>query len=36
VFISAEDVGGTDARTVHLSVDDGRVQIVSGRSQKEL
>ena len=36
VFIAAEDVGGTDARTVHMSVRDGRVQVISGRSQKEL
>jgi chemotaxis protein CheD len=36
VFVAAEDVGGTDARTVHLSVEDGRLQIFSGRSFKEL
>ena len=36
VFVAAEDVGGTEARTVHMSVDDGRLQIVSGRAQKEL
>jgi chemotaxis protein CheD len=36
VFIAAEDVGGTDARTVHLSVGDGRLQIFSGPTQKEL
>jgi chemotaxis protein CheD len=36
VFITAEDVGGTDARTVHMSVDDGRLQVLTGRSQKEL
>jgi chemotaxis protein CheD len=36
VFIAAEDVGGTDARTVHMSVDDGRLQVMTGRSQKEL
>ena len=36
VFITAEDVGGTDARTVHMSVDNGRLQVFSGRSQKEL
>ena len=36
VLIAAEDVGGTDARTVHMSVDDGRLQVLSGRSQKEL
>jgi chemotaxis protein CheD len=36
VFVAAEDVGGTEARTVHMSVDDGRLQIISGRSLKEL
>lgn len=36
VFVSAEDVGGTDARTVHLSVGNGRLQVFSGRSHKEI
>lgn len=36
VFIAAEDVGGTEARTVHMSVDDGRLVVVSGRTNKEL
>ena len=36
VFVAAEDVGGTEARTVHLSVGSGRVQVFSGRSYKEL
>jgi chemotaxis protein CheD len=36
VFVAAEDVGGTDARTVHMSVEDGRLQVISGRSLKEL
>jgi chemotaxis protein CheD len=36
VFVAAEDVGGTDARTVHLSVATGRLQVFSGRSHKEL
>ncbi|MBY0495167.1 MAG: chemotaxis protein CheD [Cyanobacteria bacterium] len=36
VFITAEDVGGTGARTVHMAVDDGRLQVLSGHSQKEL
>ncbi len=36
VFVAAEDVGGTDARTVHMSVDDGRLHVISGRSHKEL
>ena len=36
VFVSAEDVGGTNARTIHLSVGDGRLQIFSGQAYKEL
>lgn len=36
VFVAAEDVGGTDARTVHMSVADGRLQVFSGRTFKEL
>jgi chemotaxis protein CheD len=36
VFVAAEDVGGTDARTVHMSVADGRLQVISGRLYKEL
>jgi len=36
VFVTAEDVGGTGARTVHLSVGNGRLQVFSGRSHKEL
>ena len=36
VFVSAEDVGGTEARTVHMSVADGRLQVFSGRTFKEL
>lgn len=36
VFIAAEDVGGKDARTVHLSVGSGRLQVYSGLSYKEL
>jgi len=36
VMIRAADVGGADARTVHLSVHDGRVQIFNGRSFTEL
>lgn len=35
VFVAAEDVGGTDARTVHLSVGTGRLQVFSGPSYKE-
>ena len=36
VFVAAEDVGGNDARTLHLSVADGRLQIFSGQTYKEL
>ena len=36
VFVAAEDVGGADARTVHLSVADGRLEIFSGQTCKEL
>lgn len=36
VFVIAEDVGGTDARTVHMSVGDGRLQVFSGRIYKEV
>jgi chemotaxis protein CheD len=36
VFVAAEDVGGTEARTLHLSVADGRLQIFSGQAYKEL
>jgi chemotaxis protein CheD len=31
VLVEGEAVGGTDARTVSISVDDGRVQITNGR-----
>jgi len=36
VFVAAEDVGGTDARTVHMAVGSGRLHVFSGRSHKEL
>jgi chemotaxis protein CheD len=36
VLVAAQDVGGTDARTVHLSVAGGRLQVFRGRLQKEL
>jgi chemotaxis protein CheD len=36
VFVTAQDVGGTDARTVHMSVADGRLRVFSGRTFKEL
>ena len=36
VFTAGEDVGGAHARTVHLSVETGRLQIFSGQIYKEL
>jgi chemotaxis protein CheD len=36
VIINAQDVGGETARTVHLSVADGRVQVFNGREFTEL
>lgn len=33
LFIESQDVGGGSARTVHLTVGNGRVQIFSGREQ---
>ncbi len=36
VFVSAEEVGGTRARTVHLPVADGRLRIFDGERFKEL
>jgi chemotaxis protein CheD len=36
VLVAAEDIGGTDARTVHMSVADGRLRVFSGRTVKEL
>ena len=36
VFVTGEDIGGTDARTLHLSVRDGRLQIFNGHAFKEL
>ena len=36
VLIRAQDVGGVTARTVHLAVRDGRVQIFNGRAFTEL
>jgi chemotaxis protein CheD len=36
VFLSGMEVGGTGARTVHLSATDGRMEIFSGPRYKEL
>jgi chemotaxis protein CheD len=36
VFVSGQDIGGTGARTIHLSVGDGRLQVLNGQSYREL
>jgi len=36
VFVSGQEIGGTGARTIHMSVGDGRLQIFNGQSYKEL
>ena len=36
VFVSGQEIGGTGARTLHLSVADGRLLIVNGQTNKEL
>ncbi len=36
VFVSRQEIGGTGARTLHLAVADGRLQIVNGHTYKEL
>jgi chemotaxis protein CheD len=36
VFVAAEDVGGERARSLHLSVRDGRLRVYSGDACKEL
>jgi chemotaxis protein CheD len=36
VFVSGQEIGGTGARTLYLSVADGRLQIVNGQTYKEL
>jgi chemotaxis protein CheD len=36
VFVSKQEIGGTGARTLHLSVADGRLHIVNGQTYKEL
>ena len=33
LFLEAQEVGGVSARTVHLSVGDGRLRIFNGREQ---
>ena len=36
VFVTGIEVGGTGARTVHLSVSNGRLEVFNGQSYKEL
>ena len=36
VFVSGLEVGGTGARTLHLSVTSGKVEVFNGQSYKEL
>lgn len=36
VFVAGMEVGGTGARTLHLSVSNGRLEIFNGQSYKEL
>jgi chemotaxis protein CheD len=36
VFVSSQEIGGSGARTLHLSVADGRLQIFNGQTFKEL
>jgi len=36
VFVAAEDIGGARARSLHLSVRDGRLRVSSGEGYKEL
>ena len=36
VFVAAQETGGTNARTLHLSVADGRLRIFNGHAFKEI
>jgi chemotaxis protein CheD len=36
VFVASQEIGGSGARTLHLSVADGRLQIFNGQTFKEL
>jgi chemotaxis protein CheD len=36
MFVSGVEVGGTGARTLHLAVASGRLEVVNGQSYKEL
>ena len=36
VFVSGQEVGGTDARTLYLSVANGKMEVYNGQTYKEL
>jgi chemotaxis protein CheD len=36
VFVSGQEIGGTGARTLYLSVSDGRMEVHNGQTYKEL
>jgi chemotaxis protein CheD len=36
VFVSGQETGGTDARTLYLAVADGRLEVHNGQTYKEL
>lgn len=36
VFVSGQEIGGSDARTLYLSVADGRIEVHNGQTYKEL
>jgi chemotaxis protein CheD len=36
VFVSTQEIGGTAARTLYLSVADGRMEVHNGQTYKEL
>ena len=36
VFVSGQEIGGSGARTLHLSVADGRMEVHNGQTYKEL
>jgi hypothetical protein len=36
VFVAGQEIGGTGARTLYLSVSDGRMEVHHGQTYKEL
>ena len=36
VFVAGQEIGGTGARTLYLSVSDGRMEVHNGQTYKEL